>query len=29
MWTSVMKQDTIVPKIQNKKIVYESEMPYI
>lgn len=27
--TSVMEQDTIVPKAQTSKIVYESEMPYI
>lgn len=27
--TPVMEQDTIVPEIQNKKMVYESEMPYI
>lgn len=27
--TSVMEQDTIVPETQNKKMVCESEPPYI
>lgn len=27
--TSLMEQDTIMPETQNKKMVYESEMPYI